>query len=77
MKYEHKRECFDIPAKKDDLKKILNVSIATIDNLMKRKEIDYLKIRGTVRFTKLHIEEYIKKCEIKNISKKNANDGEK
>ena len=78
MKYEHKTECFAIPVSKDDLAKILNVSYVTVDRLMSNHEIDYLKIRGSVRFSKKQIEEYIQRAEVKNVSdKKNANDGEK
>ena len=77
MEYEHKMECFAVPVTKEDLKKILNVSIPTIDNLMRRKEINFLKIRGAVRFSKENIEEYLQRCERKNVVKKNANSGEK
>lgn len=74
MDYEHKTATFALPVSKDDLATILNVSYVTVDRLVMDGTIEYLKIRGTVRFTKKHIDDYIAfatRC------KKNANDGEK
>jgi len=74
MDYEHKTETFAIPVSKDDLAKILNVSYVTIDRLVMEGAIDYLKIRGSVRFSKKNIEDYIA---FATRNKKNSNDGEK
>jgi len=59
MEYEHKMECFAVPVTKDDLAKILNVSYVTVDRLVMDGAIDYLKVRGSVRFTRKNIEDYI------------------
>jgi len=74
MEFEQKKECFAVPVTKTELAIILNISYVTVDRLVRAGDIEYLKIRANVRFSKKNIEDYIAsvtRC------KKNANDGEK
>lgn len=46
---------------KTDVMQVLNVSLSTVNRLMKSKELPFQKIRGAVRFKRQDVDEYLER----------------
>ena len=54
-----KQEQGEIMLTKDDVMKMLNVSLSTVNRLMTGKDIPFHKMKGNVRFKHSDVEKYI------------------
>lgn len=63
---------FELPLKKNDVAKILGVSVMTVDREMWAGRLKYAKIgKVSVRFYAHHIQDYLLSCEKSNVSSEN------
>lgn len=56
-----KQEQGEVMLTKDDVMKMLNVSLSTVNRLMREKDIPFHKIKGNVRFKRSDVETYLEK----------------
>jgi excisionase family DNA binding protein len=48
-----------------EVAKILRVSVRTVHTLIKKKQLAYVKVRGSLRFDPVHVYEYLQKRTVK------------